>query len=363
MTMVTEVFESIEQIDFSEWNQLVAGRSFADWRWFQVTEALLANYQPRYLLLRENGQIWAGAVCSINNQFHSRLLQSTIGWLPRQFPTLRCDAPVHFDSGLFFSDPDRFTELFPELLRNLQTLLQQERISFYSFDHLLPTSPTWTFLRAKNYHRIKHVGAEINLEIRWTSFEDYLESLLKQEYEEYLQTKNNLEAQSIIVEAANPSAEDLDDLQRLQNNYSRYVRAPKLYHNDLYRRAYKLMGEDFKLVVARRNGKTIGCIVMLRSLNDWIAKWMGLNDEFMAADTTIYYGMLAECIHQAILAGGNRICMGTTVPPTIQSFGGTLGRRIGAMSIRNRPLHWMAGWILGITANPEPEVIQPVKNS
>jgi len=363
MSVVAELYKSIGQIDPGEWDQLVADRPFADWRWFQITEALSIDYQPRYLLLKENGRLQVGAVCYLQNRFHSHRLQSIIGWFPRRFPTLRCDTLIHLDTGLFFSDPGRFNELFPELLSNMQTLLlRQEHISFYSFDHLLPTSPTWAFLQAKNYHRIKHVGAEINLDIRWASFEDYLASLSKPDHEEYLRTKTDIEARSILIEATDSSKENLEVSQHLQTDFNLYARAPKLYQPDLYSRAGKLMGEDFKLVVARHNGQVIGCIAMLRNHNHWLVKWLGLDLTFITAETTIYYGLLAECIRQAILAGGCQISMAATVPPTIQNFGGRLERRIGAMSIRNRPLHWLAGRVLGFTANPEPEIELPAKN-
>jgi len=363
MSVMAELYKSIDQVDPGEWDQLVAGQPFADWHWFQITEALSVDYQPRYLLLKENGQLKMGAVCYIQNRFHSRRLQSLIGWFPRRFPTLRCDAPIHLDTGLFFSDPGRFNELFPELLRSMQTLLlKREHISFYSFDHLLPTSPTWAFLQAKNYHRIKHVGAEINLKIHWSSFEDYLKDLSKPEYEEYLRTKTELEAQSILIEAADSSSENLDASQRLQTDFNRHVHGPKLYHPDLYPRTSKLMGKDFKLVVARHDGQVIGCIAMLRNQDHWLVKWLGLDLTFLPAEMEIYYGLLAECVRQAILAGGCQIRLGASVPPTIQNFGGRLERRIGAMSIRNRPLHWLAGRVLGFTANPEPEIELPAKN-
>jgi hypothetical protein len=127
---------------------------------------------------------------------------------------------------------------------------------------------------------------------------------------------------------------------------------PDPYCDDLFPKAGALLGENFKLVVARQNGDCIGCFALLRSGTEWTAKWAGLDYE-RTLDTGAYYGLLAESVRQTILAGGTRLRMGATAYQTKQHFGVTVEERIGAMAVRVRSLHWLAGKIMNFTSNSE----------
>jgi predicted N-acyltransferase len=349
MTMTAEIVESVEQIDLAEWNRLVEGRSFADHRWLQLLEALLLNYQPRYVLLRHNGSLMAGAVCSIQNRFHSRLLQSSMGWFLRRFPSMRCDMPIDYNTGLFFSDQERLDEVFPELLCGMQPLFRQENILFYSFDHLSSSGPVWAYLQAHGYYRIDHVF-DSNLTICWTAFDDYLKSLPEKENEEYEKLEKYLDRQEITIEAVDPLTEDLAEYQKLVNEESRRNRTSHVYRDDILSRASTLMRKDIKIIVARQKGQVVGCIAMLRSANDWIVRWPGLDSEH-TLDSDVFDGLLAECIRQAILLKGHQLGLGILDYQSMRRFGLVAEKWVGAMAVRNRALHWWAGRILGITAN------------
>jgi predicted N-acyltransferase len=351
MEWTTEIIEDINQVEPGEWNRLTRNRPFATWRWLQVTEAVLTDHQPRYVLLRCDGSLQAGAVCSIQNRFQSRMLQSTLGWLPYRFPILRCGVPISYDMGVFFSDQQPADLLLSELLHSLQSLLQKERAAFHSFDYLSPEDPVWFSLKARGYHQVEHL-TETNLDIHWVTFEEYLSKLAKKKHKEYVRIRGRLEREGIAIKVTDFLTENKTVLQQLVNNVFHHHGEPALYHTDLFSRANALMGEDFKLIVAHQHGECIGCIALLRSGNEWSIKWPGLNYE-RTLDTGTYYGLLAECIRQTIQAGGRRLRMGATAYQTKQHFGVTVDERIGAMAVRGRPFHWLAGKILSITANPE----------
>jgi predicted N-acyltransferase len=349
--MKIEIIETIDQIDSSEWNRLVRDRSFASWRWLQVTEALISKQQVRYIVLRGNSTLQAAAVCSIQNRFHSRLLQSMMGWLPRYFPYLRCDMPISATEGLFFSNEAQLEVVFPKLLRGIKAILRQEHALFYSFDHFLPADPVWMCLQANHFHRFEHVS-ETYLDIDWTSFESFLTTLPKIEYERFLQTQSQMERQGIKIELTDPHLEDMNVLQQLTIDLSRYVKKPYIYSRDLFVPAHELMDKDFKLIVAHQYGRAIGCVAMLCDTHQWIVRWPGL-DLQCELGVQVYDGLLSECIRQAIIAKGQRLYLGVIDLGTIQHFGSTIEKRMGAAAVRSRPLHWLAGRLLGLTANPE----------
>jgi predicted N-acyltransferase len=349
--MTAEIFETITSINPDQWNQLTEGHPFANWQWLQADETLSGDSKLRYVILSHQGKMQAGAVCSVQNRFHSRLLQSTLAWLPRRFPYLRCDMPFSLSSGLFFAEPPQLDKQFPELLEAIKTLAQIEHALFYSFDHLLAADPVWPYLQDWNFHRIEHIS-EAYLDICWPSQETYLESLAIQERQEYLHIQEFLGQQNISIETADPAREDLEALQRLTRDFTLHNQKPHHYRKDLFSTASTLLGKNFKLIIARQDHRVIGCLVLLHDAYEWLIRWPGLDIEHELS-SEIYAAMLAASIQQVIIAKGHRLYLGVFAHQTLQNLGAIFEKRFGATAVRNRPLHWLAGRLLKITANPD----------
>jgi len=348
MAWTTEIIESIHQIDPKEWDCLVKDRPFANWRWLQLTEAVLLDHQPRYVLLRQNGELRAGIVTVLQTQFQTPRFQATLGGVIQRFPGLRCGIPLSGDPGLFVSDQDSLVDLLPVLMQGLETLIQREHISFHTIDHIWSTMPLWEYLQARGYHRIEHL-AEIYLDIQWSSFTDYLSDLSKRKRKEFRRVNRRLEERDITLAVADPRTEDSQTLQTLVNNVFQRHHEPNLYVDELFLKASSIMGEDFKLIVARQGERLICCAAMLRSGNEWLGKWVGL-DYAYTLNTGTYYRLVAECVRQAIQSGGRRIRLGATAYQTKRHFGAIRENRIGALAFRNGPIHYLAGKALQLTA-------------
>lgn len=346
MAWSTQILGSITQVDPQEWECLAQGQPFAERRWLEMTEAVLVNHQPRYLLLRQDGKLQAGMACALQSHFQSPMLQSLLGAYICRFPGLRCGVPISYDPSLFFCDSTQSAALLPELIKGLQALLRQERVSFYTIDHLAEEGADWAFLRSRGYHRIDHL-AEVYLDIQWASFEEYRASLPKKKRAEYMRIKNRLEREGITLEVADLEQEDKGLLERLVNNVFQRHKEPSMYHGDLFARARNLLGEDFTLIVARQGGQMIGCIALMRSGSDWVVKWPGLDYE-RVLNTGTYYGLLAACVRQVIEAGGRRLRMGATAYQTKQHFGVTVEERIGALAFCNPLVHYAGGKALKV---------------
>lgn len=354
--MTIDVFETIAAVNPDEWNRLTKEYSFANWHWLQTGEMLLGESGSRYVILSQNGKFQAGAVCSIQNRFHSRLLQSVLGWLPRHFPYVRCDRPLPLRSGFFFADPTQFEQLFPALLEAVKTVARLESALFYSFDHLLPADPAWSRLQALNFHRIEHISEAI-LDIHWADLEAYLGYLAPEARQEYLRVEAVLKQQNILVETAVTATEDLVALQRLVGDLARSKQKPHHFRQDLFSTAHELLGQDFRLIVARQDNRAIGCVVLLHSGSEWLIRWPGLDvaHEWRAE---VYSAMLMACVEQVILAEGRRLYLGVIPHQSLQHLGATLEKRFGATAVRNRFLHWLGGRLLQVTANPD--AAQPI---
>jgi predicted N-acyltransferase len=346
MTWTTEIFKSINQVDPGEWNRLVKNRPFANWQWLQLTETVLINHQPRYVLLRQGGDLQAGIVSALQTRFQNPFFQSTLGWVIRRFPGLRCSLPLSCDPGFLFKEQVPVTDLLPKLMQGLENLIQQEHVSFYTIDHIWPTMPLWEFLQSRGFYQIEYFS-EIYLDIPWSSFEGYLESLTSKKRGQYRRIGRRLEEKGITLAVADPLAEDEQTLQNLVSNVFQRHREPNLYVDNLFSKAGRLMGDDLKLIVARKDGQPIGCLAMLRSGKEWIGKWVGLDYE-KTWNTHTYYGLSAECVRQTIQAGGQRLRMGTTGYQTKRDLTAVEEKRIGGLAFRTRPIHYLAGMALKI---------------
>ena len=348
MAWTTEIIESIHQIDPDEWDCLVNARPFATWRWLQLTEAVLRNHQPRYVLLRQEGVLRGAVVAVLQTQFQNPRFQTTMGGIIQRFPGLRCGIPLSGDPGLFVANQYSLVELAPILMQGLETLIQKEHVSFHTIDHIWPTMPLWEFLQARRYHRIEHL-AEIYLDIQWASFDDYINSFTSKKRKEYGRVNRRLEEKGITFSLADPLTEDSQTLQTLVNNVFQRHHEPSQYVDDLFLKAATIMGEDFKFIVARQDGRLICCVAMLRSGNEWLVKWVGL-DYASTLNTGTYYQLVAECVRQAIQSGGQRLRLGATAYQTKRHFGAIRENRIGALAFSNGPIHYLAGKALQITA-------------
>ena len=348
MTWTTEIIESIRQINPGEWNHLVQNRPFANWQWLQLTETVLSNHQPRYVLLRQDGALQAAIVCALQTQFQTPLFQGTLGWFIRRYPGLRCSLPLSCDPGILLGEQVAEAEMFPKLMQGLEDLIQQEHVSFYTIDHLCPAMPLWEFLQSRGFHRIAHLS-EIYLDTPWPSFEDYLASLTSKKRGQYRRIGRRLAEKDITLAVADPLAEDEQTMQKLVENVFQRHREPNLYVNDLFAQANRLMGDDFRLIVARKDGQLIGCLALLRSGNEWIGKWVGLDYE-QTWNTRTYYGLSAEGVRQTILAGGQRLRMGTTGHETKRDLTAVEENRIGALAFRPRAIHYLGGVALRVAA-------------
>lgn len=348
--MTTEILDTVASINPDDWNQLVKGHPFAGWHWLQISEALSLDVRLRYVLVSDHSNLLAGAVCSVQDRFHSRLLQASMGWLPQHYPYLRCDMPLFIRSGLFFADPTQIDSLFPELLQAIQRLAATEKALFYSFDHILPADPIWSHLREHNCHRVEHIG-DAYLDIRWSNLDDYLRSLGPQVWQKYLSVQELLVQQDITIEFADPETENPERLQQLVRNFALQKQKPYLDRRDLFSVAHTLLDQQFQLLIARQGDQRIGGIALLHDDNQWLARWPGLETEHQFSNE-VYLAILIACIHQTIITGGQRLYLGLIADLTFE-LGTTIEKRFGATVVRNRPLHWLAGKLLKFTANPE----------
>jgi hypothetical protein len=126
---------------------------------------------------------------------------------------------------------------------------------------------------------------------------------------------------------------------------------------DLFSQAIKVLGEDFTLLVARQEGEITACLALLRSGDDLILKWPGLNYD-RTLGTFTYHLIMTESIPKAIEMGVRRLQPGATTYPVKKLMGAVLEDRFLALAMRGPLLHWLMGLsltLLGKRVIPSPQ--------
>jgi hypothetical protein len=73
-----------------------------------------------------------------------------------------------------------------------------------------------------------------------------------------------------------------------------------------------VLGDNFKLVIARLGDQVVGCVALLRSQDSLLLKWVGL-DYVRTPNTYAYHAMHTEAVAWACEMEIRRIRLGPTV--------------------------------------------------
>jgi predicted N-acyltransferase len=325
-----------------------------------LTERVLTGYRPRYVLLRRAGTLEAGAICSVRDQFQNRFLRSTANWALHRFPCLRIGLPITFDSGLLVRPDVDQDVIWPALLAALNTCARREHASFVGIDHLAGEHAAWPLLERARYHRAQLL-TETYLEIAWPSFEAYLTALPKKRRQRIRQIQRRAEQEGVTIQVEAPAAEHAALLRRMVSEVFRRHGEPDTYVADLFEQAAAILGDAFTLLVARRDGEIVGCVGLMLSQGEAVAKWIGL-DYARTLNTATYLAFNVALINQAIERGARRLRLGATSYETKQHFGAVAEERFSALAMRSRALNALAGAALQMTGGRVAALPQPTRS-
>jgi predicted N-acyltransferase len=323
------MLSTIESVAPADWDALCGTRPFVNHRWLRFVERALVNHQPRYVVLRRAGRLEAAAVCSVERRFDNPTLQQRAGWLLRRLPCVRCGVPIASETGLVFRPGADDARLAPVLLDGVRQLAARERALFTTVGHLSRSSATWQPLQTAGCTELSQWSNTI-LDIEWSSFDDYLASRPRDDRHDIGRMRRRAEREDITVDDRPVLERDLPHLWKLVRYVQERHSAPDLYTADILEQARDVLAEDLHVLVARRFGDVIGCVVLVRSQDELLAKWIGLDYE-RTWNTATYYMLLAESVRLSIRLGVRRLRLGATAYATKQHFGVVTEERVNAL--------------------------------
>jgi predicted N-acyltransferase len=351
-TLTVGVLDRTDRLDQAEWDELCADRPLAGYRWLRLAEAVLIDFNPRYLQLRCNGRLEAAAVCVIQRQFHlsaylpSRFLQAIAGRFLARFSSLSCEIPFSFSPGLLVRpgcDPDR---LIPPLLEAMEDLAARERAFFVKLSNLSSHDAARLVRYRPGYHVVSML-ADTYLPISWPTFEDYQASRPAKKRRELRRVCRRAQEAGMAVEPHRLSPETEPRLRELVRNLIQRHDQKDWYVPDFFSRTRDVLGEDFSLLVARREGEIVACVALLRSKDELFPKWLGMSYEH-TENTYTYHLFMAEIVARAIEMGVRRLWTGPTTYEVKKLLGTVFEARCLVLAARNRLFHRPIGWGLAL---------------
>jgi len=352
-TYTVEIVDRIDRVNQEEWDALCKERPFASHRCLDLSEKIYAHHEARYLLLRSNGRLEAGAICALQRSFHlsayvsNRMLQNFVARLLARFPPLNCAIPIVFESGLLVRPGGDSARVIPALLDEMDDLAARERVSFVGLVNLGPHHTAWPALSRAGYHSVG-LPSDTYLEINWTDFEDYQADLPHKKRSEFRRVRRRAGDAGVTVETVRPSPEIEPRLRQLVCNVHQRHNLADPYTPDLFLNIADVMAEDLSLLVARQGGDMIACLALLRSGGELAIKFPGLDYE-RTLDTFTYHLIMTESVAKAIDLGVRRLRLGATAYRLKKLMGATVEDRFLALNVRGRLLHRLVGWGLTLS--------------
>jgi predicted N-acyltransferase len=297
---------SINQIDQTVWDTLVAGRPFASHRWCKFGETVLDDGRPVYIVLSQHGEPVAGAMFWL--EFHDYLpVRGLMRWvleatICRSLMT-GC-APMAAASGLFLPEDSRRSSALGALLEVIEKEAQSHRASFVIFNYLPPSiaaTPIWP----AEYAELSFLDPGTVLEIEWPDFDSYIGQLRKSMRKDVRRHRNRAKDAGIVVHIHDDIVGNLDQAQQLFHNV-------EAHHNTTSRSWKRRILEhvdmvDFIWLTAEIENELVGCGLLLGDNNTYSLALLGLNYDIQYT----YFQLVYAAIRAAIERGAKALRGGT----------------------------------------------------
>ncbi len=332
--MKTIIFHRIQDIDPTQWNQLLSGHSctFSHEFWLTVEQSALNDFHYRHILFLDDDSepLALATVYSITTDIAifapaalRRLLNTIRQWYPRflKFSMLECGTPVTLNSPpiVLRKDAD-IPVVLGELHRIMHQLAKTEGHFLMVLRDFEANAEHWRpFLKPLGYHWVPSLP-NTWLNIRWRSTQDWrhaMKSYYRSKLNKHLR-KNEAEGirHERIIDFA-PLAVQLCQqwlvVHEQADEFQREVLTPAFY------RAFSdNMGERAQALLYYRGNELVGHALLL--MDGDVLRWLYFGRK-TAVNDSLYLYVGYSVVSTAIELGFKRLEMGLTTYPIKQDLG------------------------------------------
>ena len=268
----------MEAIGVDAWDALAARQPFQSYQWYGFGELAMADCLPVYIILSLDGRPAARATFWLVREEPlpvPPLAQFLLQPLLRRWPLLICRSPLSNTSGLILPElPLRRTAL-DAILSIANDEAKKFKASFLIFDFLEQEQLHWDDWPSKFTH-FQIPGQGTCMEIRWQSFDEYLDQLSKNERKHYKRTRKEIERMGLCVNRQ-VSVSDVKTAEALARNIERrYRSAPNPWLHGMFENLGMVNGTWLTAAIGNR---LVGSELVLHDGNAQIHAALGLEKD------------------------------------------------------------------------------------
>ena len=268
----------MEAIGADAWDALAARQPFQSYQWYAFGERAMADCLPVYIILSLDGTPAARATFWLVREEPlpvPSLAQFLLRPLIRRWPLLICRSPLSNSSGLILPElPLRRTAL-DTILSAAHDEARKYKASFLIFDFLEQEQLHWDDWPSRCTH-FQIPGPGTCMEIRWHSFDEYLNQLSKNERKHYKRTRKEIERMGLRVNRQ-VSVSDVETAEALAHNVERrYHNAPNPWLHGMFENLGMVNGTWLTATIGNR---LVGSELVLHDGNAQIHAALGLEKD------------------------------------------------------------------------------------
>lgn len=300
----------------ADWDAFVSHRPFARRTWLALTEACFRDYEPRYVTVRAGDEIVGAAVCARQRHFNTSAYVSNERLLPLahraifRLPPLSVQVSPFGFSGVIGPAANPASGV-PTVLRTLDSLARRTFAPFIGVNTLEAPDPAYSAAGYSFFPQLPDAVIELPPGA-YADYGAYEQALPKKYREEVRRVRNRAVRAGVQLEFPAPADLPGADIERLQREVT------ARHHNTFpYRPGYVALGapllppEDFRMIIARLDGRTVASLGVFKDGPVGVLRWMGLDYE-RATPAHAYHLVMSEAVGQAIELGVSRLILGAT---------------------------------------------------
>lgn len=330
-----KVYNSVTEIDEKKWDSITGENQFLCWHSYlrAIEESGINDCVYHYPVIYDKNEIVAHACfysmsfdLDIFNRGSSKKIIALIRKIIPDFlkvKVVECGTPVALGNTISFREGIDKKEAIKLISRKMTEVARKKRFGMLlirDFEHHeLETFDTLLKLGYKRLYNLPNVW----LNVRWDSFEEYLNnlrSLYKKKYNKCIKNAQKNKLQIEITEKFAQYADELNVLwQNVYNNakeYQREVLTPQYFDN-----MNKYLDGKAKMILARVDDKLAGFNLYIKDDTYLRGIYVGLDYEYNKL-CDVYFNLFYEMIKLGIKEGCEKIEFGiTTYVPKLEIGG------------------------------------------
>lgn len=287
-----KTYKSIQEIDPTTWDGIVAGRGFQSHKWYTFGERAMADCPPTYLIAWDGEKaVASAALFKVHNEplplpkVARRFMASVL----KRRPLLVCRSPLADTSAMLLPGEPERDEALDVLTQAAQEEFKKQRCSFLVFDYLLTEQLKYPWPAGYEPITVSEPGTYMPME--WESFEAYLDAGNKKDRQHYKKTLREAENNGIVL-SRHTSVSDVDTALKLIEDVS-------IWHGSAPNPWTRGLLENFSMIDGtwleiHREDKLVGCGAVVRDNRFQLCTSLGLEDDIPGGYFLLLYAALEE---------------------------------------------------------------------